>query len=213
MSAAASLFAILGALLIGAMSPGPSFVLVSRTAVTRSRAHGLAAAAGMGLGAAMFALLALAGLVTLLREAPTLHLALKIGGGLYLMYIAWRIWRGAAEPLAGEADGLPAAGALRRSFCLAFITQVSNPKAAVVYGSVFAALLPTPAPAWLLAVLAPAVFILETGWYVLVALAFSAPGPRALYAGWKAWIDRAAAAVMGALGLRLVYEALSAKAV
>ncbi|MFN4175515.1 LysE family translocator [Phenylobacterium sp.] len=212
MSTAAALLAILGALLLGAMSPGPSFVLVSRTAVTRSRADGLAAALGMGLGAALFALLAIGGLVAVLRQAPWLYAALKAGGGLYLLYIAIRIWRGAAEPLDTGEAGVRSQGSLARSLGLAFVTQVSNPKAAVVYGSIFAALLPAHAPAGLLVALPPLVLLLETGWYAIVALVFSARGPRAVYAGWKAWVDRAAALVMGALGVRLAQEALFARA-
>jgi len=212
MSSTAALLAILGAVLLGAMSPGPSFVLVSRTAVTRSRADGLAAALGMGLGAALFAVLAIGGLVALLRQAPWLYAALKVGGGLYLLYIAVRIWRGAAEPLAAGAAGIGARRSPGRALGAAFVTQVSNPKAAVVYGSIFAALLPAHAPLGLLIALPPLVLLLETGWYAVVALIFSASGPRAVYAGWKAWIDRAAALVMGALGVRLAQEALTAQA-
>lgn len=55
MSATTVLFTILGTLLIGAASPGPSFVLVSRIAVTDSRLNGLTAALGMGLGGALSA--------------------------------------------------------------------------------------------------------------------------------------------------------------
>lgn len=50
MSASLALVGILGALLVGAISPGPSFVLVSRIAVKMSRKDGLAAALGMGIG-------------------------------------------------------------------------------------------------------------------------------------------------------------------
>lgn len=209
---AAALIAILGALLLGAMSPGPSFVLVSRTAVTRSRADGLAAALGMGLGAALFALLAIGGLAALLRQAPWLYAAMKVGGGLYLLYIAVRIWRGAAEPLEAGEGPPDARRSLARSLGVAFVTQASNPKAAVVYGSIFAALLPAHAPLGLLIALPPLVLLLEAGWYALVALVFSAKGPRDVYAGWKAWIDRAAALVMGALGVRLAQEAFTARA-
>src|SRR6187549_4006434 len=95
----AVLLAIAGALAIGAMSPGPSFVLVSRVAVTASRPNGLAAALGMGVGGAIFGILALAGLSALLQQVEWLHLALKILGGAYLLYLAIRIWRSATTPL------------------------------------------------------------------------------------------------------------------
>ena len=50
-----SILSIAGAISIGAMSPGPSFVMVARTAVSSSRADGLAAALGMGAGGVLFA--------------------------------------------------------------------------------------------------------------------------------------------------------------
>ena len=55
MQAAIILSGILGALLIGAISPGPSFVLVARTSIALSRRDGLAAALGMGLGSVALA--------------------------------------------------------------------------------------------------------------------------------------------------------------
>lgn len=67
--------------------------------MSRSRIDGLAAAVGMGLGGVLFSILALAGLTALLSQFGWLYLALKIMGGLYLAYIAYRIWRGAGEPL------------------------------------------------------------------------------------------------------------------
>lgn len=54
-----ALFGILGALLIGAINPGPSFVLVARTAIAVSRRDGLATALGMGIGALIFGSLTL----------------------------------------------------------------------------------------------------------------------------------------------------------
>lgn len=61
--------AIAGALATGAMSPGPSFVVVVRTAVALSRRDGIAAALGMGDGGMVFAGLALLGLTAILAGA------------------------------------------------------------------------------------------------------------------------------------------------
>jgi threonine/homoserine/homoserine lactone efflux protein len=99
MSSLSVFLSIAAALSIGAMSPGPSFVMVSRIAVSRSRIDGLAAALGMGLGGVVFSILALAGLTALLSQFEWLYLALKVAGGIYLIYIAFRIWRGASDPL------------------------------------------------------------------------------------------------------------------
>jgi threonine/homoserine/homoserine lactone efflux protein len=195
---------IVAALTAGVVSPGPSFVMVARTAAALSRASGLAAALGMGLGGLMFCTLALLGLQAVLLAVPSLYVVLKVLGGLYLCYLGWRIFRGAREPLAMAH----AAGGVRqnprRAFWLGLATQVSNPKTAIVYASVFAAFLPHGFSAAFAITLAGIVFAIETGWYAIVALALSSPAARNAYLGYKAWIDRVAGAVMVVLGLRLV---------
>lgn len=201
------LLSILGAIVIGAISPGPSFVFVTRTTIALSRRDGLAAALGMGVGGVIYGGLALLGLQAVLARIEWLYLALKILGGLYLFWLAIGLWRGAARPIVvpKTADGRPRGAA--RSFWLALVTQLSNPKAAIVYGSIFAAFLPAQVPAWIFAALLPPIFAIEAGWYVIVALAFSADRPRAAYLRWKLWVDRIAGSVMGALGLRLILGA------
>jgi len=202
-----ALVSILGALLVGAISPGPSFVFVVRTAVAQSRREGLAAAFGMGVGACLFGVLAVVGLRTLMAEGGWLYQLLQVAGGLYLVYLAWRIWRGASAPVAVQHQAARAADA-GRAFWLALGTQLSNPKIIAVFGAVFAALLPANPPAWLYVALPPLIFVQETAWYALVALAFSAQRPRSAYLGAKLWLDRGAAVVIGGLGLRLIYEAV-----
>jgi threonine/homoserine/homoserine lactone efflux protein len=199
---------VIAAVFIGAASPGPSFVLVSRIAVSRSRKAGLAAALGMGTGSVIFATLALFGLSALLMKVEWLYLALKVAGGLYLIYVGVRIWRGAADDLPIDSPATPKASGAARNFLFALGTQLSNPKTAIFYGSIFAALLPAAPAPWLLAAVPLAVFLVETGWYTVVTIAFSSNRPRAIYLGAKLWIDRVAGVVMGALGARLVAEGL-----
>jgi len=205
-----SLLGIAGAMAVGAMSPGPSFVMVARTAVA-SRSDGLAAALGMGAGGLAFSIAALAGLQAAFLAVPGLYLAIKAFGGAYLIYLGFRIWRGARQPLAmtpGYGEALPRQGRGRRTFLLGLATQVSNPKTAVVYASIFAAFLPREVPLVLALAVPAVIFCIETGWYAIVALALSSAAPRAAYLRYKTWIDRAAGGVMGLLGLRLVWSAV-----
>jgi len=204
-----SLLGIGIALGLGAASPGPSFVMIARTAASAGRARGLSAALGMGLGAVLFASASLLGLNAVFRAVPTLYVALKLGGGCYLAYLGWRIWRGAGQALEVRAEegASPSARGRRASLLLGLATQLSNPKTALVYASVFAAFLPAaPGLRYQLAVVV-LVFLVETGWYALVAAALSAAAPRALYLRHKKWLDRAAGGLMGALGLKLAASA------
>jgi threonine/homoserine/homoserine lactone efflux protein len=198
--------AILGAVLIGAMSPGPSFVMVLRTSIALSRSDGLAAAIGMGLGGALFGTAALLGLTALFAQVEWLYMVLKLAGGAYLIYLAFRIWCGAREPVTIPPTAAFKSNSLPRSFSVALMTQLSNPKTAVAYASVFAALLPPAVPAWMILALPPLIFLIETSWYAVVSLVFSSDRPRSAYVKAKAWIDRVTAFVIGGLGLRLIYE-------
>jgi threonine/homoserine/homoserine lactone efflux protein len=208
MEVSAAILSIAIALTLGAMSPGPSFVLVARTSLAVSRRDGLAAAIGMGVGGVFFSAIALLGLLAILTAVPLLHVALKVLGGTYLVYLGYRIWRGARQPLALESTSRQNHPTQAwRSFVLGLVTQVSNPKTAVVYASVFASLLPRDIPPFALVMLPIMVFAIETLWYSVVALALSSPSPRVRYLESKAWIDRTAGAIMSLLGVKLIFEA------
>lgn len=193
--------------LLAAMSPGPSFVLVVRNAVAVSRADALASAFGMGAGATFYAAAALLGLKALLDQLPTLFLAFKIAGGLFLVWIGIQIFSHAREPLPLVGNGVAGARGLWRSFLFALWTQLSNPKCILFFASIFIALLPAQMPGWMTAVILAIVFVQETAWYSLVALGFSLPQPRAFYARTKAMLDRAIGSFIGAIGLKLLWDA------
>jgi threonine/homoserine/homoserine lactone efflux protein len=198
--------AILGAVMIGAISPGPSFVLVARTAIAGSRRDGIAAALGMGVGGLIFAAAALLGLHVILISIPSVYFGLKIAGAAYLMVLAVRLWRGAARPLT-TADVAPARATSRpRSFALGLVTQLSNPKTAIFYASIFTALLPVDRYQWLAAIVLPLIFAVEAGWYAIVAVAFSSDRPRRTYLKSKLWIDRVAGGAIGLLALKLIAD-------
>ncbi|WP_322883622.1 LysE family transporter (plasmid) [Sinorhizobium medicae] len=164
-----------------------------------------------GTGRSLFGILALAGLSALLLQVEWFYMTLKLIGGAYLFYLGIRIWRGASAPLSADTSVVFQGKSVWRSFTFALVTQISNPKTAIVYGSIFAALLPASPPDWLLLSLPPMIFLVEAAWYAAVALAFSANRPRGVYLHFKDWIDRIAGAVIGALGLRLLMEGLQSQ--
>lgn len=189
--------------LLAVISPGPSLLVVARTSVAASRRAGAWVALGLGLGTLVWAVAALFGLGLLFAAAPWLYAGLRIGGALYLLYLAVMLWRHAGDPLPVAASAARAVTTPAAAVRLGVLTQLSNPKVAVFFGSIFVALLPSVVPGWMAGALLAIVFANEVGWYVAVALAFSTPRLRSGYARVKAWIDRTAGAVLGLLGLRL----------
>jgi threonine/homoserine/homoserine lactone efflux protein len=206
-----SVLSIAGAIALGAMSPGPSFIMVARTALAVSRMDGVAAALGMGAGGVLFAAAALLGLHVILNSIPWLYLMIKVLGGAYLVYLGCRIWLGATQPVTlGRTRDEKRPDTFRRSFLLGLVTQVSNPKTAIVYASIFISLLPREVPASVMFIVPLAIFFIETGWYCVVALSLSAPAPRAAYLRSKTWMDRITGGVMAALGMKLIVGARAA---
>ncbi|MBS1170370.1 MAG: threonine transporter [Burkholderiaceae bacterium] len=202
---------IVGAVAIGAVSPGPTFLMVARTSVATSRANGVAAAFGIGIGGAIYTVAALAGLQAAFAAVPSLYIVLKVAGGLYLVYLGYRIWAGASQSfeLAAEANGQPVQDG-RRAFWLGLGTQLSNPKAAVFYASIFAAFQSQHFSLLMNLAIVLANFLVEFGWYLLVATVLSSARPRAAYLRYKAWIDRSSGGVMAILGIKLIASARQA---
>ncbi len=192
------------ALMLGAISPGPTFIYVAKNSIAISRKHGLFTALGTGTGAALFGLLAVMGLQAILLAVPSAYLVLKICGGLYLLWIAYKIIKHAKEPM-DSPNGSAEPMSYKQAYRLGLITQMSNPKIAVILASIFTALLPKDIPSYFYVVLPMLCFFIDAGWYSLVAVALSAEGPRKVYLKSKALFDRVAGGVMTVLGLKLIF--------
>jgi len=154
----------------------------------------------------VFALAAVLGLVALLTSVPILYLALKLFGAVYLFYLAYKIWSGSKQPLEFASEQCARKISVRRSFNVGFLTQISNPKTAVVYASIFAVALPASASYLFGIVCVCLIFLIETGWYATVAVLLSAEKPRSRYLESKTLIDRIASTVMGGLGFKILSD-------
>jgi threonine/homoserine/homoserine lactone efflux protein len=191
--------------LLAAMSPGPSFITVSRTALISGRSAGLASALACGFGVLPWAIGALLGVVIVFSQAPWLYATLKAAGGLYLLYLAVMVWRHAASPV--EFAGRDRRQTLSQAFGQTFLTLVTNPKVAVFFSAIFVSVLPPDPPLWMVVAILSIVFANEAAWYSIVALGLSAARPRAVYLRLKSVLDRAMGALLGALGIKLLADA------
>ncbi|MES3003821.1 MAG: LysE family transporter [Pseudomonadota bacterium] len=202
MSGAAAAAPVLAVLAIGIVSPGPSFLVVARTAVAVSRTAAVACAFGMAAAAVLLATAPLAGLTALFEQLPTAYLVLKIAGSGYLLYLAAATWANAGAPIRVDSLAPVASGSVLRFMVSGAGTMLGNPKAAVQYGVIFSAMLPPSQAPW--ATLLAGIFLLEVSWYTFVAFVLSAPGTRRVYMRAKRPADQVVAAVLGGLGLRLL---------
>ncbi len=188
--------------LMAAISPGPAVLMSARTGVTEGLRTGVFLATGIGIGGVIWAMAALFGLNLVFQAAPALLWALKIAGGLYLIHMAWGMWRGADQPLDMTDSRRPPRSPLS-AFRLGLVTQLANPKPAILFASIFVGTVPQGTPTWVYAALLTVVFLNETIWNTLVARIFSFERSKATYISLKTLIDRSFGGLLALLGVKI----------
>lgn len=189
--------------LAAAMSPGPAVLLAARTALGQGMARASYLAIGIGLGACIWALAALFGLALLFQVAPRLLIAFKVIGAGYLLYLAYKIWRHAPEPIVEDVKAASRSRSPLGLVWLGIATQLANPKPALFFGTIFLTFLPANPPLWTYPVLLGIVFFNDCGWNILIARIFSLGRTRAMYLSLKTYIDRVFAGLLAALSAKL----------
>ena len=217
MSYALTLAGISLANLVAIISPGPAFLLVTRTAASRSRAVGLATAVGIASATTLWAAAATFGVGLFMTRFATVYGIVQLVGGVYLIWLGLMAWRAARAGRAATAPPTPAApaeptaarghasaGELGRAALTGLSLTLTNPKVVIFFSSIFVALLPAPAPGWVRFAALGIVATQEFTWYVVVASVFSHARVQAAYRRIKGGIDRIMGVVFIAFGARIV---------
>ncbi|MAD42647.1 MAG: threonine transporter [Arcobacter sp.] len=193
--------------IFGTISPGPSFILVAKTAVSKPINEGIGIALGLSLGAVFFTLLAIFGLYTLFQAAPFFYGLFKVLGGIYLLYLAYKILKHSSETLSTEEVKIQTKSkSFFKAIGFGFLTQISNPKTAIIIGSIFAALLPQELPAYSEVLLCLLAFIVDFAWYSCVVFLLSTNKSQKIYLRFKKYIDRVVGTILAGLGIKLAID-------
>jgi len=113
------------------LTPGPNMIYLISRSICQGRKAGLISLGGVALGFVIYMFCAALGITALVMAVPFAYDALRIGGALYLLYLAWQALRpGGRSPF--QVRELPA-DSPRRLFTMGFATSLLNPKIAVMY--------------------------------------------------------------------------------
>ena len=200
-----SLLTIIGVWLVTVVSPGPNFIATMYAASTRSRRTGLQVAAGITIGTAIWAAASLLGLAVLFEAAGWLYLIAKYAGAAYLIFLGIKLIlsaRTAPRPIAATTS-LQTPG---RAFRLGLLTDLSNPKAAAFFTSLFAVAVPPAAPLWFDILILSSVVAIAGGWYTGVAMAATWPPIARRYHRVERGLRRIAGGLFVAFGLKLAAD-------
>jgi threonine/homoserine/homoserine lactone efflux protein len=197
------------------MLPGPDFIAVVRAAMTRGTRAGLLTSLGVSLGLGVYATLSLVGLAAILVEYQWLTWAVRILGGGYLVYLGLRLLLIRAQPLeiaveAGDGRSGGAGAGTPHPVIFGFLVTMTNPKAIVLFASVFATSVTASTPAWVLSVMVALVFASAGIWYAVVSVFMSSNAVMARFRGAQHWIERAAGVCFIGIGGRILADSRTA---
>ncbi len=119
---------------VATASPGPSNMAIMGTAMKKGRSAALALAGGIIGGSMLWALLATCGVLTVLATFAELLIVLKIGGGLYLLWLALKSGKSAlSRSGVTEFEAGDERVAYGKLFRQGILMHVGNPKAILTW--------------------------------------------------------------------------------
>ena len=197
------------AFVLAIASPGPNILAVIGTSMSVGRGSGIALALGITFGSLAWSTFSVIGLsAVLIAYAPALY-AIKILGGAYLLWLAYKSFKSAAsvhdietkEPEGGRRTPF---GYLRRGFFI----MVTNPKAAPAWIAIISLGMKPGAPTWVGPTIVAGTFVISITAYIFYALAFSTPIMVRIYSKARRYIQ----AVLGAFFVFAGFKLLSSRA-
>jgi len=197
---------VYGTYLIATASPGPSNMAIMGTAMRDGRRPALALAAGVVTGSLFWAILAATGVSAVLTAYAQALVVLKIAGGLYLLYLAFRAGRSAMRPGTDAVKNSAERGALRYRtlYRQGVLMHIGNPKAIMSWIAIISLGVRQDAPAGGLPAIVGGCVLLGIMVFGGYAIVFSTASMIALYARLRRWIEGVLSAVFAAAGLKLL---------
>lgn len=199
---------ILAAALLATGSPGPATLNIAGTAMVSGRKHALAMASGVSTGSLMWSTAAAFGLGAVMLANAWIFELLRFFGAGYLIFLAFKSARSAFTPGDIAPKGASFASH-KRAYAAGLALHLTNPKAILFFGSLYAVGVPPQAsPLTLLAIIG-AVALQSTLVFHGYALLFSSAPAVRIYLRLRRWFEGAFALAFGYAGIKILTARLS----
>lgn len=184
-------------------SPGPATLTISGTAMARGRVAGVVAGLGILCGSAIWGLASALGMGAAMLAHAWLFTSLKYAGALYLGFLAWKSLRAALSP-SPSRDRAPLRGELGAVFAKCVAIHLTNPKAILAWGAIYAIALPSSADANAVFVLYGQLLCVSFVVFVGYGVLFSSALIVEYYKQARRGFEAAFAALFGLASLRIL---------
>jgi threonine/homoserine/homoserine lactone efflux protein len=202
------LFPIAVIQIIGWAVPGPNHLTIVTASVTAGRPAGIKAALGIASGALTWTLIAVSGIAVVFELVPSLYMALRLFGAVYLIYLganAFRaVRRGGMFSLDANAKSPATYAPCRTAYCV----MMTNPKAVLFFGSILTAFIPPESPGWLMLAIAVQVGLLGVLLNVFAAILFSSAVFIRSFQAAGTWMSVLFGVLFSALGALVAWDVI-----
>jgi threonine/homoserine/homoserine lactone efflux protein len=192
--------AFFGVAVILTLTPGPDMALVLRNTVRGGRAAGFRTVAGIAVGLVLWATATALGVAAVLAASATVFTALKIAGGIYLVYLGVQALRSLRRGEHALDEPKPSGSPFRQGL----VTNLLNPKLAVLFTTLLPQFISADDPAIAKSVLLAAIFVtFGLSWLCTYTLIVGAVARSRTF---RRVTEALSGVVLIALGARLVFE-------
>ena len=199
---------ILGAAFVGAASPGPATLAIVGTSLEHGRAKGLALASGITCGSLTWSIAAALGLGAVMLANAWVFEVIRYAGAAYLGWLAYRSARAALRPGAAAARAL-GGGSTRATLLQGYALHITNPKAILFIGSLYALAVPADAAPSQLALVVALVSLQSFTIFHGYALIFSHRHAAAAFLAARRWLDGLFAVAFGWASVKVLTAKLT----
>jgi len=194
---------ILIAALLATGSPGPATLNIAGTAMTSGRSRALAMASGVSTGSLMWSTAAAFGLGAIMLANAWVFEAMRYFGAGYLIFLAAKSAKSALTPGDLATRGGRYASA-RRAYAGGLALHLTNPKAILFFGSLYAVGVPAQASPLTLLTIIAAVAVQSALVFHGYALLFSSAPAVRIYLKLRRWFEGVFALAFGYAGFKIL---------
>ena len=195
---------IVGAFLVGAISPGPDFAMVLRQSISHGRGAAIVTSAGIGAAILVHGTYTILGLGLVISRSIFLFSLLKYVGAAYLIWLGIGALRAPAPvPVRKDERVEMVPAGWGGAFAIGFLTNLLNPKVALFFVALFTTVVGSQTPlvhrVVYIGVMASLLFM----WFVLVSFVFTTPAVRDRFYRMGVWFNRVTGLALIGLALKL----------
>ncbi len=158
--------------LIGAMTPGPSLIVIIYLTNSKNFVSGLASSLAHGFGIFIYALISIFSLSFVINQIPSAIPIIQISGAIFLIYLGCKIlFLKISKRVVNNKTKLPKT--IIESMVLGLTTSLINPKILIFFTSIFSQFIGQDYSNYTKFGMAVLAGIIDSTWYILICYSVS----------------------------------------